>query len=211
MSSLKIRWIAVAAALVSLGVGLSVPASANWWGNTGAAGRCEGTGNMPQDRTVTFAHVDLQADTREAAIWVRGNLVGPTAYNTTFEAQSATTDVLIGDREYDEYCEMELGFNWANQALNNGGIIGLTTCEARAASGRCEQQVVRISNFWTQARSDYYDRNLLCHEIGHAIGLRHRENVQGQTFGCMPQIDFGVNDYSGHDKAHFTEFSGQAS
>ncbi|QCX26251.1 hypothetical protein [Nocardioides jishulii] len=66
--------------------------------------------------------------------------------------------------------------------------------------GPLPQQVVRVSNFYFDAHGDVADRWIVCHEVGHALGLVHRTAAEG----CMwngSGIRSSV-DYTPHDRAH---------
>jgi hypothetical protein len=169
------------------------PASANWYGVTGIAGTCVG-GNITDNHDMYFTYEDTHAAVEDAATWVRNNLLNPTDLNTYMVAsQGDHTDVVVLDRYYTDYCNQ----NWSQDGWT--GILGYTTCEARSSTDRCDKQVVRISDTVIDWVSTNGDRELLCHEIGHAIGLGHRSAAAG----CMYQPFSGEElHYTSHDRDH---------
>lgn len=53
------------------------------------------------------------------------------------------------------------------------------------------------------SRTEFYDtqgerRFAVCHELGHTMGLKHRQSESG----CMQQGNLSVNQYTSHDIAH---------
>jgi hypothetical protein len=77
-------------------------------------------------------------------------------------------------------------------------VRGGTACYTVTANGRCNQQVVRISTFYFDGHGDPGDRWVVCHEVGHAIGLRHR-NVAGRM---RDGVDGSDRVYTPHDLGH---------
>jgi hypothetical protein len=49
----------------------------------------------------------------------------------------------------------------------SGNVIGQTWCNDAVSSTRCDQEYVRFR------AAGYVDRELACHETGHAVGLTH--------------------------------------
>jgi predicted Zn-dependent protease len=77
-------------------------------------------------------------------------------------------------------------------------VTGYTTCNSATSTDRCEQHDVRINNNVTDEYSTTNDRSLLCHELGHAIGLAHRNS----QLSCMMNPNSEVTYYSSHDLNH---------
>jgi hypothetical protein len=187
---------------------MSVPsvevARANWFGESNQAGECRG-GIITDNKDIYFSYVDTTSELTSASSWVQTNLLNDSATNPTtldtFYTVSPTnaTDVLVLDRYYTDYCEWAFdGAQWTTDGVS--GVRGITTCNRANASRRCDQQVVRISNRFLDAHGTPGSRWIACHEIGHAVGLRHRS----QEAGCMfNEADTSTRVYTTHDPAHF--------
>jgi len=71
-----------------------------------------------------------------------------------------------------------------NSSGFTGGGVGVTWCIAALSSEKCDQHYVRF-------RYASYDRNLACHETGHAVGLMHGDKaspawqVDSEYLRCM--------------------------
>lgn len=190
--------IALAATVLPVAV-YAAPAHANWFGATGLSGACS-SANITDNKSVTFVWIDLQTDVHDAAGYTRTQLLDPTDLDTSVvDTQTDQTDVVVLDRYYTDYCEAELGVQWTTDA--HTGLFGLESCGHLGANtgDRCGQASVRVSNVYTDYHSDPSDRYLLCHEIGHAIGLRHRH-----ASGCMENCaEASAASYTQHDIDHF--------
>jgi len=188
---MRLRAGAIVTAAMALILGFLPPAHANWFGITGVAGLCVG-GNITDNHDMYFAYTDTTTALTNAANWTRTNLMNPTDLNTfTVSSPTDHTDVVVLDRYYDNYCD----FPWTKDG--NIGLRGFTSCEVESSTHRCDQQVVRISDYSLDLFTTDGDRTLVCHEFGHAIGLKHRDNP-----GCMKNGDFGESHYTDHDRAH---------
>ena len=215
----------VAAAIAALVVAMVIrdpAAGSNWYGNTGSAHTCNGSSyagtpnNMTSDKAMETAPTDLQSEISSATTYVRTNLINTLSGWSTPSAPAVPgTDLIIRDENYTDYCEEDYNFEWYPTAGggNTPTVGAMSTCEVAGSGGRCDQHTVRISNLYTA--TGYMDTNqeriLLCHEIGHAMGLDHRANQSGQSWGCMPAGLFpsGVSlAYTTHDKAHLNDFLG---
>ncbi|WP_370616980.1 zinc-dependent metalloprotease family protein [Mumia qirimensis] len=124
----------------------------------------------------------------DATSWIRINRIpatdiGPTVWHSTAQTNA---DVIVFDRYYDDYC----GLAW------DSGVLGLATCRSITATNRCDQANVRYNNTFTSNWTATYHRSLACHEVGHAIGLKHREDQ------CMETVGLTRTGYSAHDVAH---------
>ena len=169
------------------------PASANWYGTTGVAGTCRG-GNITDNHDMYFVYESTKAAVDNASTWVRTNLLDPTDLDTYMvSAEGQHTDVVVLDRYYTDYCNQ----NWSRDGWT--GTLGYTTCEATSSNDRCDKAVVRVSDTVIDFITTDGDRELLCHEIGHAIGLGHRSAAPG----CMYQPFSGEEPhYTAHDRDH---------
>jgi hypothetical protein len=170
----------------------------NWYGATNYAATCPFNGNMTDNKSVVFSYIDASADLASASNWVRAELLNPTQLETSYQPNETTsTDVIIRDRYYTDWCESTLGVQWTTNG--SVGLMGLTACYNVTANGRCDRQVARMSSNFFDTHNDPGDRWLVCHEVGHAIGLIHRNTGQG----CMLNSG-GIGDraYTAHDLGH---------
>jgi hypothetical protein len=78
----------------------------------------------------------------------------------------------------------------------SGSLIGFTWCDNAANASQCDQSYVRFKD------AADTDRELACHETGHAVGLTHgaqaspvESNSDGSILGCMETPDSGAHPY----------------
>jgi hypothetical protein len=168
----------LAAAALSSGATLwGGAAQANWFAATGAGGggntQCAG-GTITDDKNVDFFYIEPSADMTLAGAYVRNTLLDPTAINTSYTSpENNHIDVLTRDRYYTDFCEAYYGAQWTTDGVY--GVRGATSCDYLSGN-RCDQADVRISTYYFDVHGQQGDRWILCHEVGHAIGLRHRNN-----------------------------------
>jgi hypothetical protein len=194
--------VAITAATLSMTAGT---AAANWKGPQGAGGGGGGGagaclhGTITQDKTVSFFNVDPSSDLSNASSYVRNTTLSGTALTRTYASnQTTTVDILLGDQYYDSFCEATLGVQWTTDGVY--GLRGMTSCDYLDGN-RCDQGVVRVSNYFFDAHGNAGDRWIVCHEVGHAIGLKHRDAAAG----CMyNSADTSTVGYTTHDKDHFS-------
>lgn len=175
---------------------LQTAEATNWFGPTGKYGRCDG-GNRADNATHDFYYSELTSKVAAATTWVRENEIDPTDMTTSrVSSYNNYTDVLMIDQYYDDYC----GIDWVRSRLD-GGTVGLTTCNAITSIDRCEQSDVRISNRYTEDDATATQiRGWVCHENGHAIGLKHRD-PETNSFGCMSTPP-AAPGFTSHDLVH---------
>jgi len=196
----KLAMLATAVAGLVLMMPVS-PATANWFSATGngggGAGSCTAFGNITDDKNVDFYNVDPSAELSDGSGFTRATLLDPTALTVSYTSpQNNSIDVLLGDLYYDSFCEAALGVQWTTDGFT--GLRGLQTCDYLNGN-RCGQAVVRISNHFFDAHNQQGDRWIVCHEVGHAIGLGHRD----PDAGCMRNnVDASTPSYTTHDRGH---------
>lgn len=228
MKHLTLLTAASACVLASLSV-VPTPAGANWAGNTNFAHACNGvasgaTGvhanlNATSDKAMDTEYVNLDAGTDNAASYVRWNTIPNAGAGLTAPGDptpTASTDLRIRDGDFTEYCTVDYGIAWYPAMTSAGATTGaITPCVLKTSGGRCDQHTVLIKRAWinNSYMTTGQDRILLCHEIGHAFGLAHRE---GNT-GCMPAglvRDYPAErnlGYTSHDLVHLEALSGTPS
>lgn len=178
----------------------ATPASAtNFSGITGLTG-CDDL-NQADNATHTFNYISLGADNTAATDWVRSNVINPTVINTSIDSTpDELTDVNVIDKRYVDYC----GYNWYTPS--GGGVIGAAKCDLLSPTNRCDRHTVRYTNTWTDTASTTGRRWLACHENGHALGLKHRnENADGCMSPSYVNAATSTVAYSLHDKAHLSD------
>jgi len=80
------------------------------------------------------------------------------------------------------------------------GSGGLANCERKAGGNRrCDKANVRLANAFFKNHGNPGDRYLTCHEVGHAIGLKHRNAAAGCMYNC---VDVSTAAYTPHDIDH---------
>lgn len=157
--------------------------------------------NQADNKTHNFEYIDLNSDNTAATEWVRKNVIDPTIINTSIDATpDALTDVNVLDRYYIDYC----GYNWYTS--NSGGVIGSTKCDLLSPTNRCDRHSVRYTNNWTDIASTTGRRWLACHENGHALGLKHRnENADGCMSPSYVNASTSTVAFSLHDQGHLSD------
>jgi hypothetical protein len=176
------------------GIVFATPASAsNFSGPTGATGCGPYMVNMQDNSTMTYARVNLTSQFYNAVAFALNTDVAPTDVTVAAElsAPDGNTDVVFYDGLYSTFC----GLKWGNP--NSPSIAGAAICQTLSGS-KCQQSNVRFSEYFATASSVTYVRALACHEIGHTLGLLHRE----ENTGCMPEGASLSPFYTPHDIVH---------
>ena len=179
------------ALIASAGVVLGIaPASAtNFSGSSGRTGCANGSPvNKADNKDHSFFYENLTEPVDAAQTYTRTKVYDPTVIATRRSSRlTDTTDVVVGDRDYDDYC----GYPW-----HPSGVVGLTTCNSLNAADECEKHSIRydISYFDSASTSDR--RGAACHETGHSLGLTHRGG------GCMSGVGPVPTTLSSHDETH---------
>jgi hypothetical protein len=167
----------------------------NWAGATGNTG-CTSTLNMADNETHTVWYYDsLRADGRQATNRARNHDLDPTAINTIdATSDSSIIDAVIFSQYYTTFC----GLDWS------GGIAGFTMCVSTNSQDRCERHEIRYNELALDNLNDDRDQSLACHELGHSVGLKHRQVEGAAGNGCMDNDHF-YPDYTDHDRSHLSD------
>lgn len=167
---------------------------------TNFSGATSGTGcfanNMQDNRDYTYHRSSLTTRMYSAVANVLNNQIAPT--DITVKAEQATpdgnTDVVMYDADYSTHC----GFDWHPDGPDpdTNWIAGLAECASLSGS-RCQRFNVRWDTSLTDTLNDNGARTWACHELGHTLGLLHRNEA------CMPAtVPANQPGYSTHDIAH---------
>ena len=142
----------------------------------------------------TWTGLDGHLDWVLANVYTRAN----TDINAYERANDSRPDVIVYDHNYGDNGV----FGWVDCPANNSG---------RGGSGNlqwCRGQILRIN---ASERPDYFrfrnrggTRGLLCHELGHTMGLRHLNNSNS----CMRRTVWGTRPpaLSDHDINHLEDW-----
>lgn len=167
---------------------------------TNFSGASSGTGclanNMQDNRDMTFHRSSLTTRMYNAVAFVNNNLIAPT--DITMQAEQSTpdgnTDVVMYDLDYSTYC----GFDWHPDGPDpdTNWVAGHAECDTLSGS-KCQRFEVRWDTSLTDGLNDNGARTWACHELGHTLGLLHRNE------GCMPAtVPANAPAYSTHDVSH---------
>jgi len=125
--------------------------------------------------------------------WVRGIVLEPTDLTTFGSINRNPWDVKINAADYGNT-------NWAGQYQCAAGFQYGTVFV-------CTDGRVRLNNRLSKAPGGSWDdiemRSLACEEMGHAIGLDHR-NI-GSNDGCMSQ-SWSQTGFTSHDISHINSW-----
>ncbi len=151
---------------------------------------------MADGGTHWFHYVSLNSAVQSAVAWTRTYNYDPTDVNTGYDSTlDSATDVIVRNQDYTTYC----GFTW--HTPTSPGTIGLATCDSLSGL-KCEQHTVRFDISYFNAANQSNERGLACHEIGHTLGLTHRDADNGCMKTNAPQNTYLTD----HDKAHLNTY-----
>ncbi|MFT3887357.1 MAG: hypothetical protein QM713_04235 [Arachnia sp.] len=193
---------AVTIVIALLGMQVLSPAivsATNFSGATGSTDKCKV--NMADNSLHTFWYESLTTASSSAVNWARTNIYNPTDIDTTnAAARTSSVDVIVHDAGYvGAWC----GGVWYSNPGATNGWVGYVTCESLYGN-TCEQHYLFFDTDYMGPQSTTNERSLACHELGHTIGLLHRNNQTGVTGGCMPSSVNGLTRLTDHDIAHIT-------
>lgn len=170
----------------------------NWSGATGSPTGCDSDVNMADNKTHTFRFEFLSTVMQNATTYAMNNSINGTAHPTDLNAimdstPDSSTDVWTTDTYYTTLC----GHDWCQTNEAPPCAVGLYVCESLSGS-KCQQATVRYNNYWTDEEGQTNERGLACHEVGHSLGLLHRDGD-----GCIHQgYPKSGLFYSDHDRGH---------
>jgi len=111
-------------------------------------------------------------------------------------------DVQARDWDYTNFC----GYTWSS---GSGGVIGLYNCFRLKLSGvyqnGCDKARIRFDTSYLNANLSSFQRTALaCHELGHAVGLKHRDGDCMETPVPMPTKSLGSHNVN-HLNSNYVE------
>lgn len=170
--------------VLMIGVG---PAGATNFGSQGTPGS-GGTTNgvfLTNNKVFFIAKIGLTGSTAFGVDSAASDFNGV----TDFSASSAT-DSVCSDAAYDA-CVFDENFG-------NNGFAAWNACAGSATGSHPNMQ---CSLSWVRINLHYFVplTQLACHELGHAVGLRHNSN----TASCVNTAS-SSSTLSAHDEAHLT-------
>jgi hypothetical protein len=125
----------------------------------------------------------------DAVTYARTQVYDPTNLTTLIDSTySPQTDVNVTQGRYTgSIC----GVDWAT-------LAGYTQCVSTNPDDECEQHHIFFNTNNTEGFIEGERKDLACHEIGHSVLLKHRDEI-----GCMSTdpIVYYI-DLSGHDRVH---------
>jgi hypothetical protein len=123
-----------------------------------------------------YRQTSLEADDRAEIETVLHDQYSP----TTLAVHIETSGVYTGNSETD------IIYQHSNKMPST--LAGMTWCDDAVTQTKCDQQYVRFSN-------DGLDKEVICHETGHAVGLTHGQDAypyvknNDSALGCMETTD----------------------
>jgi hypothetical protein len=140
-----------------------------------------------------------QTDNSQLTVWFQSSVTASaeTTVRAALNGSYDPTDLNVSypaTVEYNGSAETDIIYQINPNDL--GSLIGLTWCDDAVGGYKCDQQYVRF------VASNAVDRELACHETGHAVGLTHgaqadpvASNSDGALLGCMETPDTGNHPY----------------
>ncbi len=195
--------IAVVLAMVFL---VAPGASASNFGSTSCGGRPPNCVHLANNRyhAVRYRHLGETNTSREdipgirdAATWVLANVYDATDLSAYRDDRDTAPDVIMDDFSYSAFPGLA---GWVNCPDDNTGRGG-------AHPNRwCRGQTLTLNSYLYWATDGVFDtaaqrRSVICHELGHSVGLRHRTDTTGT---CMWTFagDGAASTLDRHDRSH---------
>lgn len=172
------------------------PANAdNYVGATGIKHDCSqrhATGlNNTDPNPLTWANSALEPATASAVDWAMYNRFNPTRHDVSKLASvTSNTDIVAYDEDYVAHCQVA----WHPQS----SLVALATCVSLVSNGACEKHEVFFDLSYMNGVDQNWKNILACHEVGHSVGLAHRDNENGCMVTAMPH----AGELTLHDVTH---------
>lgn len=179
--------------VASLGVVPDAHAT-NWFGATGSTG-CN-SGNIQDNGTMTYYRSSLTTKMYNAVANTLNNDVLPTdiVLQAEHSGWTSNTDVVYYDADYSTLC----GYDWHPDDPSDPDtrwVAGLARCMTLSGS-RCQRFYVHFDTSRMNQINDDGARTWACHETGHTLGLKHRNEG-----GCMPAtVPANAHFFTDHDR-----------
>jgi hypothetical protein len=134
---------------------------------------------------------------RDATTYVLANVYSPTDLSAYRDEDDSQPDVIMSDFSYSGFPDIA---GWVNCPSDNTGQGGSNP------NRWCRGQTLTLNSYLYWVGEGVFDtaaqrRNVVCHELGHTLGLRHRTDT---TDSCMWKYagDGAAATLDGHDRAH---------
>lgn len=158
-------------------VGVS-PANANYIvGATGTTACDRLNMHDAYDYRLQYRRAGVSSALSSAVYWVMVNRINPTDL-TSVSTSSSSADISIHDGNYTSWC----GYNW--WTTNSSGTVGAAKCSALIRQ-ECDRHTVAIHQGYIANRSTTIHKRLVCHEIGHTLGITHNHHTSSGLRSCM--------------------------
>lgn len=198
--------LALAVALVPVFL-VAPPAGATNFGSTtcgsGSPPNCVSLANN-RYHAVRYRHLGETASSREdipgirdAANWVLKNVYDATDMSAYHDDDDSRPDVIMDDFSYSGFSGIA---GWVNCPSDNTGQSGSNP------NRWCRGQTLTLNSYLYWADTGVFDtatqrRNVVCHELGHTVGLRHRSDSRDSCMWTYAGAGAAAG-LDGHDRAH---------
>lgn len=147
------------------------------------------------DSNLSYRRSNLTSGNASAVNFVMNYRINPTdlsSYSTT--STSSSVDITIYDGSYTSYCNKD----WWTAA--DGGVYGMARCN-KLIYRACDGHRIYLNTRYTNSHSYTNRKKLLCHEVGHTLGISHNYHGSSSTNSCMKSdSEHGTTTYSSHEK-----------
>ena len=128
-----------------------------------------------QDSLIHYREAGISTALSDAVDWVVRNDINTTDLSSSLTTSATYQDISIHDGDYVSWCDYE----WWGAG---GTTIGASKCSELVRS-ECKWHTVAIQQGWIASTTAVKRKRLVCHEIGHSIGILHQ--THGITHSCM--------------------------
>lgn len=135
-----------------------------------------------------------------AVNWIMEHRITPLPALQEFEWNHPSADWAFYDSDYTTLC----GFNWHDPGEFGLVVVGMADCIA-AINSECLRSTGYFDNSKWDSATAWERRRVVCHEIGHMIGLPHDDHPNNS---CMIGVLTGSASYSWHERNLIDDYWG---